>query len=1053
MGPSEGRLRFKLLSLSPLILFFLLFIFHVTLVIGAPQISVDKVYVASDRTDAITPTYIGFHLVHTSDNSPLIGAEVYVTGSSAQWYTNQQGWAIVPVFSNTVGKKTWSIINVFVGSIEVEFEQSVSDPEIIFDRVIVELETPSPRIGVGSSAQIDYTAKYEYDGTPFQGDVIINENLRHDSVEKITYTVESISDDLYGITVFESTSVDVIFDKVVIFIAASDVRIDVGSDVDIFEQSAQYLYDQRKFTGSFTLNDTNSKNMVGKYTYAVNSISDIIYDVDSFVSNNVDIIFDEVVIDLNTDDSRIDVGSRANITIEGRYAYDKNEFWGQIILNNVDKKSNTVGRHEYEVIEIDDYKYGLTRFSSNTLDIIWDRIHIQLETEHERINIGEEATITWTGYYEYDSSSANEIVEISLNSEEFHRDAVESIEYEVIAVEDPLYGLSSYSTNPLKVIWDSVDVTLEFSENRIGISTRADPRIHATYRYDGSKFDGKYTLNNSLVHDFIGKKCFKVSSITDEIHQVTSFESNTEYCIWDIVDISLKFPKERIGVGNEASLQINATYEFDGAPFTGKINLNDSLSQNEIGEHSFTVSSINDNQFDVTSFKSNIASCIWDEIIVEEPEVTDKIGAATLEMNIFYKTDGSLVDETSLVLMKNVQKNELGDPQKYIISTWALMIKFESVTNVPGFPLEHHFYTHICTNNVLMYVSSSSILIISSVIVITKRTKLRKIEFHILEKLNSEGVINFSHFSDQYLVPISRIQEILSKNSKIGNTPGIMTYDELGFISEQKIRSTVQDYEQPFDEIIEFYGEIKKPEIKEIKFENLKTVEKYRIINVTELFEISHTHLAELSPQQWEIPKDYNWMDNITKSTTDSDCPECSGIGWIVEAPLVRTRKDRHVHTISKCEKCGYFGFKPTSTHLLPPLHFKRKMERISIYQFKTMRKFNEIQIIEKDFDTGRKILEHTPTTILDFDPSFDKELVILLAPTLFTELDEMSGEYKHGVYIPKRERNEQDQQNHHKTQEGRIELIERARSLEAQKLIEEMKKRRKREILSSRDR
>lgn len=1051
MDTPNGRLRFRILSLSPILFLVLLVILHVTPANGAPEITVADVYVVSTRANIMAPTQIGFYLVHTSDYSPLMGAKVYVTGSTSQWYTNEQGWVIVTVFSNTVGKITWSITKIVSGGTELEFDQLVSDPEIIFDRVLVELETPNPRIGVGTSARIEYDAKYEYDDAPFQGDIILNVGLKHNNVGKITFTVESISDDQYGVTVFKSNSVDVIFDQVAIFIVARNVRIDTGTNADIFEQSALYLFDQSEFTGSFILNDTLSKNKVGKYAYTVASISDILYNVDSFIANNIEIIFDKVIIDLETDDVRIDVGNRVNITIESRYAYDMEEFWGQVTLNNMNKRSNTVGKYEYTVKEIDDYKFGLTRFSSNTLEVIWDRINIQLETKHERINIGDEAEITWTGYYEYDNWPINDMVDVSLNTEEFLRDSIGSIEYEVITVEDSLYGLSRYSSNILKVIWDFVDVKLEFSENRIGISTEANPRIHATYRFDGTKFEGKITLNNSLVHDQISKHFFTVSSINDDVHEITSFNSNTVYCIWDNIDISFKFPTKRIRVRNEASPQINATYEYDGTPFTGKIQLNDSLSQNEIGEHIFTVTSITDSKFDVATFKSNTASCIWDEIISMEPNIADKLGAATLEMNIFYKTDGSLVDETSLVFNKNEFQSERGDPQTYVVSTWAPIIKFESVTNVPGFPSEHHYYTHICTNNILMYLSSSSILIISSVLIIKKRTQLRQLESHILQQLKSEGVISFSHFSDQYSAPASRIKEIISKKLKNGNTPGIVTYDELGFISEQKIRAEIHEYNQPFEDIIEFYGDIKKPEINILHFKKLRTVEKYRLKDITRFNKISLTHLVGIYPKQWKIPTKYNWITNINRTTTKNDCPECTGIGWIIETPLVG--RGLISHTIYKCTICGNFGFKPTSKHLLSHTKFKRKSQRILIKQLQTIREFNEIQLLEKDFETGRRILEYTPTTILDFDPSFDKELIILLAPTLFSEIEGISGKFQHGVYISNRERNEREDDKQHKTQVSRTELMERARAQKAQKVFEDMKKRRKREIQSSRDR
>jgi len=42
--------------------------------------------------------------------------------------------------------------------------------------------------------------------------------------------------------------------------------------------------------------------------------------------------------------------------------------------------------------------------------------------------------------------------------------------------------------------------------------------------------------------------------------------------------------------------------------------------------------------------------------------------------------------------------------------------------------------------------------------------------------------------------------------------------------------------------------------------------------------------------------------------------------------------------------------------------------------------------IKEKQYGIGRKILEHTPPSILEFDPGMGKTGTVMMSPTLFSE-------------------------------------------------------------------
>jgi hypothetical protein len=139
---------------------------------------------------------------------------------------------------------------------------------------------------------------------------------------------------------------------------------------------------------------------VGKYTYAVVGIDDEQYGLKSFESNSVDIIFDKALITLRTPRARIDTGSTAPVIIDARYAYDYQRFSGQVFLSSP-LTQTTTGKYTYRAVAIIDEKYGLSKFETNEVEVIFDRIVINLSAP-PRMQVGRTAPISYTAHYEYD---------------------------------------------------------------------------------------------------------------------------------------------------------------------------------------------------------------------------------------------------------------------------------------------------------------------------------------------------------------------------------------------------------------------------------------------------------------------------------------------------------------------------------------------------------------------------------------------------------------------------------------------------------------------------
>jgi len=322
--------------------------------------------------------------------------------------------------SLTVGKWYWRVCavdkagNVGPLSAHVSF---VSDRILITDGGVTD-----DRVDVGTSSIVWFTAVYEYDGITFdstKGVLYVNdlgmtwsaENSRwekaysYTGVAKYYFQVSSVKDLVYGLTVLNDKvgSESIIWDRVNVKLTVSDARINIGDTADITWTSV-YEYDRTPFTGSLSLNDTKTKNVVGEYGYKVKSISDPKYGLTVFRSNAVSVVFDRVNITLSIADNRIDVGSEAPLSWTGIYEYDSTTFNGTVTYNNTQTIYKTVGRRGYTISSINDPTYGLTAFRSNSVYCIWDRIKIvDGGVTHNSTYVNQTETVWFQAAYEYDN--------------------------------------------------------------------------------------------------------------------------------------------------------------------------------------------------------------------------------------------------------------------------------------------------------------------------------------------------------------------------------------------------------------------------------------------------------------------------------------------------------------------------------------------------------------------------------------------------------------------------------------------------------------------------
>jgi hypothetical protein len=251
--------------------------------------------------------------------------------------------------------------------------------------VIDDASISDARTGVSEQEYVGFHAKWSHDGSdvtegvlyvngisyPIDGTGWISFPVAYSSVGKRSWTVTGA--DCSGVTIYEQTiaSPEIIWDKIQVTLSITDDHISVGDSANIVK-TATYQYDGTMFTGTLTLNDTLTKDSVGKYAYTVASISDPTYGITKFGSNTVHCIFDKVTITLTAGDDPATVGSAANITWTAVYQYsDAGVYNGFIELNDTLTQSES-GDYTYTVSRIAGDTYGITAFESNNVTVTFE---------------------------------------------------------------------------------------------------------------------------------------------------------------------------------------------------------------------------------------------------------------------------------------------------------------------------------------------------------------------------------------------------------------------------------------------------------------------------------------------------------------------------------------------------------------------------------------------------------------------------------------------------------------------------------------------------------
>ncbi|MBN2334355.1 hypothetical protein JXL21_02265 [Candidatus Bathyarchaeota archaeon] len=524
-----------------------------------PEVTVTQCYVSDGRANVGSDVTVGFRLVWADSGQPLSYGEIVVDGRSHS--VLMDGWVLFTDSYDDPIRKEWVITSVSFNGYPRTFQVMEDFPVCLFDKVIITLIPEYDRTTIGEEPSMIVYSHYASNYETFTGTVKLNYTDDFDYIGTKGVKVISITDPLYGINEFETNTVKITWDRVKVELFSPRRRYNPGREAKI-DYLAYYESDMTTFVGQVKFNDTLSQDEVGRYAYTVESIMDWRNGIKAYTTNVVHAIFDKVHVELDVADTRINVGDEADISYTASYVYDGSEFMGNVSFKV--RRLSTVGEEDVSVWRVVDRKWFLDTFESNSVEVIWDRLKVDIEAPDARVDVGEEVTIGYSAYYEYDSTPLED-GEVSLNRESYMRDDVGDFTFKVKDAHGGKYNISVVEGGELTVVWDKVEFEADTPIIRVIDGSNPEPKMTGVYAYDGTPFTGTYQL---AYRDQQGFKTYSVASMTDQEYDLKGFTSGEGSCFLDTVTV-----KERLVHMIPGSLKIVylLNYQSDNAPVLGAV--------------------------------------------------------------------------------------------------------------------------------------------------------------------------------------------------------------------------------------------------------------------------------------------------------------------------------------------------------------------------------------------------------------------------------------------------------------------------------------------------
>jgi len=372
---------------------------------------------------------------------------------------------------STVGAVTY---NTFTSGNEVTYGITAGtmagySTTIIWDRFeFVSISVDDSRISVGSTFELRYKIRYDYDDVAFDSSKGSVSGFTWDSVNSwwdktvtgsssvtstnYDETYISITDSTYGLMAKQDVAgVDVITDRIEVYYQTlDDSRVNVGGNIE-FRVKARLDYDNHELGSGDSLvanfgalswdvanswfDGTRSQGTVGDYTFQASSGSEATYGITAIWVNAVNPtgVWDRVQVQSYTvADSRVNINTNVNIDVLLHYDYDNTAVTdGTVTINGVSathqgsgtwritQSKPTVQGTTYNTVACSGNTHGITVVDQNSKSqtVVWDRIRVYyLKLDDSRVNGGANIEVRAKARLDYDNHELGSGDSLTFNS-------------------------------------------------------------------------------------------------------------------------------------------------------------------------------------------------------------------------------------------------------------------------------------------------------------------------------------------------------------------------------------------------------------------------------------------------------------------------------------------------------------------------------------------------------------------------------------------------------------------------------------------------------------
>ncbi len=354
----------------------------------------------------------------------------YINSSIATWGVGSTAWYRYYTQS-TVGSWDFIVTSAFENTYGITALDSTSCSTylqaIIWDRIQASNLNygGDSRVNKGTTINFDYTLIYDYDDTALTtGTATINgQTLTHQGAGVWRYTTNGgdvvgdftadtivVSGNTYDITAVDMNgkTVTMIWDQIEVYWSSvDDTRTNLNELEPVkFRLRLQYdnhLLDQSGSDAVYINSSAASWSGAGggywykQYQYAstcsinfiVTSASEATYGITAFDSATAltydqDIIWDQVLLTISRNYGWSFIDNNVTLSVVGTFEYDSVSWSGTWLSNGTSPTSgthypyeSTYGYYGYKVASITDPTYGLTVFTTNEVQVIWDTVTAQ----------------------------------------------------------------------------------------------------------------------------------------------------------------------------------------------------------------------------------------------------------------------------------------------------------------------------------------------------------------------------------------------------------------------------------------------------------------------------------------------------------------------------------------------------------------------------------------------------------------------------------------------------------------------------------------------------